>query len=328
MILKYHPLKLLQYVVISMVLYGHTRTEEHNGLCIFQPQLESHLQTAQKKISWNIDPIIWVPTNNTFQDEITIYVHGLGDRFNVPSEDHFINDLYCGPILFFKFQDAYNRYPLASYLGQGADIKALVWMLKSCAMTDGIKKINLIGYSRGGATILNTLCALACEDDDIYGSTELYPFTAQMIFSKIHAIVLICPLLHVASAVKSNTARTAKPKNKFITAVGWVTHTALLPLATGGKYNPFGYQPINSAYALGNKTKWKITIPSLYVLFQSRDRVVSTDYQSKLQKYLEPITNTLHVITGDGTHSNWSSSSWDELIKVYKAHECKACVEC
>lgn len=118
------------------------------------------LLKQENPFSYNLGvKIISSKNNNT---DVTICCHGYGHNNQIVDVVNSFN-VIPGNLISFNFPD-YNITPAidhkkASY-GTINEILPLLYLLKRCVIDLKLSKINLYGFSAGGAAIINTLAAL------------------------------------------------------------------------------------------------------------------------------------------------------------------------
>ncbi len=237
----------------------------------------------------------------------TVYVHGYGDnyQFTVP---YFQRNSYFlpGTVVSFHFQDVTdNAFKLKfgkSSVGQAADIATLSCTLK---MLDDchLDVIHLFGYSRGGATTINTLNRLCNYDyhTTFFERLGINKVQAQRIVAKIQkgTITLNCPLVDSASVARYWFG----PLEKLML-------NRIIPLLT--EHRAYEDQAINGALAI-QKMNFKILVH-----FQKHDTTlgnnVSTDatFYSNLKG-----PHTYLVIADEGGHMH-AGTTLNKITQAFR----------
>jgi hypothetical protein len=244
-----------------------------------------------KKLGWDPDITLYYdPTDNSvvYNTACTIYCHGWGENQTSLITKQMSNSL-PGTVIGFNFQDAVRTTKRPQWhktsFGQKNDCRALILVLKLLDES-GCEAIHLLGYSRGGTTISNSIRRLQCHTlhKKFFQKLGISKAQAESIVAKIHAgtIILDCPLLDVRAVVR----------HKFPSLCGFIDYI-VCPLATWGKYIPWKEQAIDAAPFLKDF--------NLLVHFQHDDEVVTnvcdTDFYDALK------SPTAHRIFGnDGGH--------------------------
>lgn len=93
----------------------------------------------------------------------TIYLHGWGDTKDSAKLLKAFCDVLPGDLITFNFRDHGVLLPKLGYanLGQLPDVLSTIYVLKWTRDTLQAKEVDLFGYSRGGATLLNTIAVLS-----------------------------------------------------------------------------------------------------------------------------------------------------------------------
>jgi hypothetical protein len=118
------------------------------------------------------------------------------------------------PVILFKFSDDASKGITGKFkalrkmnLGQYADIKAMMYVFKA-SIDVGIKHLHPIGYSRGGAALINTIGALNSFDEDYNDLFQKFHIDfgkSKELIAKISSVILHCPLVDTRAAIKRTT---------------------------------------------------------------------------------------------------------------------------
>ncbi len=236
----------------------------------------------------------------------TIYLHGWGDTKQSAKLLKAFCDVLPGDVITFNFRDNGVILPKLGYsnLGQLPDVLSTIYVIKWTRDNLGVKEVDLFGYSRGGATLLNTIAVL--NDKNGRYDTELASIgiTQQdrkelllMIQKGCH--VLDCPL----TDVNVTMGEFMKSKNSF-----WVS-----AFETFTRYKRDGLQGLTSALTFGDL---KLT---MLMHFQYHDKIVSNKNEAELYSRLarhNPAT-TFMVLGNNGGHLH-SHAALANTIHTFK----------
>lgn len=307
------------------------------ALALFQEKLPTINRSAKKIIGHN--PAIEIINNDgeyTTQ-HVAFFCHGWGGS---KREAKIWRDLHM-PIVTFNFVDATPHLMLKlhkSSFGQIPDVMTMLYALNqlknALQETDSLHdtKITLIGYSRGGATVVNALNVL-CNADNYGIQLKKYGFTRQdcdELFQLIQrgTIVLHCPLTDVFATIQgwshtiwamagnmiqmlwrrridpySVSGMALKTMNKtwyvkkrsFDSFNATYLNYVVLPLLT--KYHARGEQAITSIQKLGN-----LHCPILTTMHKQDKVVNNAAIKSFFRKVYERDTERSYFFVGEGTH--------------------------
>lgn len=263
-----------------------------------QRNSDSWMKTVQEynknffiqRLGW--DPLITLYYDQhkitVINDSCTVYCHGWGESQTAILYRQALG-LLPGTAVSFNFFDAVENgvpdFRKASF-AQTNDIKALILILKLLDEAE-CNVIHLIGYSRGGGVVANTIRRLVCYDNYVKFFKKaggISKTQAESIVRKISAgtVILDCPLIDARIVTKQRVPALCG----FIDCV-------ILPLATLGKYAPWKDQAIYAAPFLKNF--------NLLIHFQYGDRIVSNEYDEIFYTLLS--SPTTHLVLGnDGGH--------------------------
>jgi hypothetical protein len=221
----------------------------------------------------------------------TIYFHGWGDTKNSAKLLKAFTDVLPGDLITFHFHDRGIIFPKLRHanLGQLPDVLSGIYVIKWAIDSLPITGVDLYGYSRGGATILNLIGVLN-DDTGTYDADlaklgiDAAERTRLLEFIQRGCIVLDCPLTDMNSAIE---ARMKKMTSHAIKALARVT-----------KYQPDGLQGLSSAM------KFEGLKLNILLHFQHHDTIVSNRNEAELYKRLYAInpTTTYVVLGNDGGH--------------------------
>ena len=227
----------------------------------------------------------------------TIYFHGWGDTKNSAKIFKAFGDVLPGDIITFHFRDQGVIIPKLRHanLGQLADILSGLYVLKWAKDSMALDGIDLYGYSRGGATILNMIAVLndsthSYDEELIELGIDAKERKELLQLIQNGCIILDCPLTDFNSSVE---ARMKKFTQQAIKALSGVT-----------KYQPYGLQGLTSTLQYDGL---KLNI---LVHFQYHDTIVSNANDAELYKrlyYFNPKT-TYIVLGNDGGHIHTHAS--------------------
>lgn len=231
------------------------------------------------------------PHVEAHHDRPTVFFHGWGDTKNSAKLLKAFTDVLPGDIITFHFHDHGVIIPKLRHanLGQLPDVLTGLYVLKWARHTLGLTAIDLFGYSRGGATILNLIAVLhdktgAYDRDLMRIGINAAERTALLSMIQKGCIVLDCPLTDMNVSVEM---RMKKFTNQMIKALTRVT-----------KYEPTGLQGLTSA------AQFKGLKLNLLLHFQYHDTIVSNQNEAELYRRLATHNpKTTYVVLGnDGGH--------------------------
>lgn len=140
-----------------------------------------------------------------------IYCYGAGQRKSEYASQ--LMELYM-PVILFKFPDDAGKGMMSRLqalremnLGQYADVKTMLYVLNACADA-GIEHLHLIGYSRGGAALVNAIGVLNSFDESYnewFQKVHINFGTSKELLARISSVILHCPLVNTKFAIKQTT---------------------------------------------------------------------------------------------------------------------------
>ncbi len=221
----------------------------------------------------------------------TLYLHGLGDTKHSAKLLKALADVLPGDVITFNFHDRGVVIPKVrhSNLGQLPDILPALYTLKWAKDHLKLTEVDLFGYSRGGATVLNMIAVL--NDKTGKYDKELARIgidakerTALLAMIQKGCITLNCPLTNANVSAKYRF-KTLGPK-------------ILKALARVGLYKLDGIQALESAQTFKDL---KLTI---LLHFQYRDTIVSNKNEAELYYRLSQHNpeSTYIVLGNNGGH--------------------------
>jgi len=239
------------------------------------------------------------PKIQTNHKRPTIYFHGWGDIKNSAKLLKAFCDVLPGDIVTFHFRDRGVIIPKIRFanLGQLPDVLSAIYTLKWTVEKLQPEAIDLFGYSRGGATVLNTIAVL--NDTTGIFDAELARIGVSSIMRKqlltliqkgCH--VLNCPLtdmnVTMNEFIKHKMGSFAQRKMPFLMKTfEKLTH-----------YKSTGLQGIASAQAFSGLTL------NMLLHFQHHDTIVSNANDARLYEalYQHNPKSTFLVLGNDGGH--------------------------
>ncbi len=221
----------------------------------------------------------------------TVYFHGWGDTRNSAKLLKSFADVLPGDIITFHFHDRGIIFPKLRHanLGQLPDVLSGLYVLQWAQDTLKLDAIDLFGYSRGGATVLN-LIAVLNDSTGAYDSElarigiDAQKRTALLSMIQKGCIILNCPLTDMNTSIEQRM-------KKF-------TPQAIKVLARVTQYQPYGLQGITSALQFDGL---KLNI---LLHFQYHDTIVSNKNEAELYRSLYKLNpKTTYLSLGnDGGH--------------------------
>lgn len=237
------------------------------------------------------------PTQFNNHKRPTIFYHGWGDTKNSAKLMKAYGDVLPGDLITFHFRDRGVILPKLRHanLGQLPDVLSGLVVLKWAKDTMDLDTVDLYGYSRGGATILNTLAVLndktgAYDTDLMRIGIDTQERKKLLSIIQNGSIVLDAPLTDM------NVSINEKLKNH--------SKTAVKALSRLTHYQPYGLQGLTSAHQLDGL---KLNI---LLHFQYKDRIVSNKNEAELYQALyEHNPKTTYIVLGnDGGHLHTHAS--------------------
>ncbi len=248
-------------------------------------------QNAQKNLfNYNLEIEHIVDANSaiqTNQNRPTLVLHGWGDTKNIAKLLKGLCDVLPGNVITFNFHDRGVIIPKIhhSSLGQLHDVLPALYTLKWARDRLNITEIDLFGYSRGAATVLNMIAVLndktGTYDKDL-ARLDIYAQERNSLLSMIQrgCITLNCPL--------SNANMTAAFRFKEYAP------NLLKAFARVGHYQIDGLQALQSA------EKFDGLKLNILLHFQNNDTIVSNQNEAKLYNRLAKHNpKTTYVVLGD-----------------------------
>ncbi len=203
----------------------------------------------------------------------TIYLHGWGDTKQSAKLLKAFCDVLPGDLITFNFRDNGVLLPKFGYsnLGQLPDVLSTIYVIKWTRDNLNVQEVDLFGYSRGGATLLNTVAVLNDKNgtyDKDLASIGITQEDRKSLLSMIQrgCHVLDCPLTNMNVTV----GEFMKSKNSF-----WVS-----AFETVTRYKRDGLQGLTSALTFGNLKL------NMLVHFQHHDKIVSNKNEAELYRRL------------------------------------------
>ena len=254
------------------------------------------------------------PTKQTNHEHPTIYLHGWGDTKQSAKLLKAYCDVLPGDIVTFNFQDSGILVPKWKYsnMGQLPDVLSTIYTIKWTKDNVHAKAVDLFGYSRGGATLLNTLAVL----NDTSGAYDIdlecigvTPRERKAILAMIQrgCHVLDCPLTDMNVSINElmKYKKVASTNNKdFFLVKAFEGLTC---------YKCDGLQGLSSAESLSGL---KLNI---LMHFQYKDTMVSNKNEAELYRLLyshNPCT-TFIVLGNNGGHLH-SHAALANTIHTFK----------
>jgi hypothetical protein len=236
----------------------------------------------------------------------TIYFHGWGDTKNSAKLLKAFTDVLPGDIVTFHFHDQGVIIPKLRHanLGQLPDVLSGIYVLKWVKDMLNVPAVDLFGYSRGGATVLN-LIAVLNDKKGLYDSALLRIGVdanerhALLTMIQNGCIVLNCPLTDMNTSVQERMKK--------------YTPHILKALSRFTKYQPYGLQGLTSA------TTFEGLKLNILLHFQYHDTVVSNKNEAELYKILHEFNpkTTYLVLGNDGGHLH-THASLAQTIHTFK----------
>lgn len=223
------------------------------------------------KLYLGYDPCIeYIPDTSQTTKKINVYLHGWKGN----KRSNLRKSLFTAPAVIFDFPDAKrdNKVSLrhASF-GQKADIMPTVFVLDAIVQSGLAQQINLIGFSRGGATAINTIALLNKPQRYKKELSALHISNSQcheiLQALKQGIVILDCPLKEVCHGIAQQVQKYRTSfigttyedltefnsivryiKNCLLAGIDYACYIALeymiFPLCT--RYAPWKEQPMNT----------------------------------------------------------------------------------
>ncbi len=245
--------------------------------------------------------------NNDLQ-RIKLFVHGYANNYK---QAYVIGDLYKllpGDFASFNLPD-YAAYPPLipqshkSHFGQLKDVLPMLYTMNYLRSTLGLSALDLYGFSRGGAVVVNALAVL-CD------STGRYDEALQKIGIDADARRALIDLIKNGSVVIHSPITNANVilKKRFM-GLPYKMHASL-------SYDPNGLQPLKSAQSLDSTHQFKVLVH-----FQHKDESVLNHKEADLynafaRNYPE---HTYLVMGNDGGHNEHPKSLGRVIDAFYQS---------
>lgn len=221
----------------------------------------------------------------------TIYFHGWGDTKNSAKLLKAYGDVLPGDLITFHFHDRGVILPKLRHanLGQLPDVLTALYVLNWTKNIINPEALDLYGYSRGGATILNLIAVLndpagtyEQELDSIGISDQDRTELLELIQNG--TIVLDCPLTNMNVSIEERMKR--------------FTPHSIAALTKLTKYQEHGLQGLSSALQFDG-----LRLRTL-LHFQCNDRIVSNRNEAELYERLYRLNpkHTYLLLGSDGGH--------------------------
>ena len=236
----------------------------------------------------------------------TLYFHGLGDNKHSAKLLKAFGDVLPGDVITFNFHDRGVVIPKVrhSNLGQLPDVLPALYTLKWAKDRLKINEIDLFGYSRGGATVLNLIAVLNDKTGKYDKELTRIAIDAnerKALLSMIQkgCVTLNCPLTNVNVSAEYRFKGLA-PK-------------ILKALARVGLYKLDGIQAIESTQTFGDL---KLNI---LLHFQNRDTIVSNKNEAELYKNLAQYNpNSTYIVLGNNGGHLHTHAALAHAIHTFK----------
>lgn len=255
----------------------------------------------------------------------TICLHGFGDNKSGPirAKKDFGSAHLPGDIITFNFPDAATKKGIPtskSSLGQWPDMQAALYVL-TAMHNCGEKSIGINGHSRGGATAVNMIAALADQTNKYQEKfaalgIDTAKKTALLQMLQNGHVVLECPLTEVRAVIRHQVAQSSVGSSLSHWFGPWLASGCIRASASSvdycasavvRKYRPWQEQAIKSV------AKWQnAKIPTI-VHFQRDDtrgcgdEVLGNEHDTEFMTRLSASNGATHtrVHTGyDGGHNS------------------------
>lgn len=227
------------------------------------------------------------PAIKTNHQRPTLYLHGFGDTKHSARLLKALADVLPGDVITFNFHDRGFIIPKLyhSNLGQLPDILPALYALKWAKDRLHSTQIDLFGYSRGGATILNMIAILndktGTYDKELTRvGIDAHERNALLSMIQKGCITLNCPLTDV-NVTADYRFKSLAPK-------------VLKAFSRIGLYKLDGIQAIESARLIGDLTL------KILIHFQYHDTIVSNRNEAELYTRLaQHNPSTTYIVLGN-----------------------------
>lgn len=291
---------------------------------------KNDLQKYNDLVGYDLGLRVWRDSReNIIPGRASLFVHGFGGSpitmnswLRVAGPDRIPGD-----IVTFRFYDATDtNQPNLSLmsLGQKTDILSLLVACKAMKAVTGDLGWNIIGPSRGGATVINTLAVLNQPVDTWDSTFKKSHITEQERLSLLQCIkkgveVIETPLSKTENGVRGHSKRWLEKTigqsvpDLLVSPVFYLANYVVLPFISWGKYLPWGKQALDSVDHLPNGLK-------VLLHFQKNDQDVGNAYDAEL---VEKMTkrlgkeNVWAVLSNDGG-KELDDITWQALEKVHE----------
>jgi pimeloyl-ACP methyl ester carboxylesterase len=263
---------------------------EHKRVLKYKPHIE-HIV--------DLDPAIVVNHRRP-----TLFLHGWGDTKHSAKLLKAYCDVLPGDVVTFNFRDQGVIIPKlrCSNLGQLPDVLSALFTLKWMKDTLQIDEVDLCGYSRGGATLLNMICVLhdasgAYDYDLARIGIDAQERAALLRMIERGCHVLNCPLTDANVTIESRMKNT-----KWINLFEQFT-----------KYKRNGLQGLRSAQGFAGLRL------NMLIHFQHNDRIVSNLNEAEL--YYRLATHNpkdTYIVLGDNGGHLHSHAALAHTIHAFK----------
>ncbi len=238
------------------------------------------------------------------QKRPTLFFHGFGDMKNSAKLFKEFYDILPGNIITFQFHDWGPGIPWVtkSSLGQLPDVIPALLALKWAKNRLNIDGVDLYGYSRGGATILNMIYVLQANDyDAALQDVGIDKIEKKELLSLIEngSIVLDAPLRDANETAKKFLGRLESGVKPVLSKIS--------------KYDPEGLQGLSSAQKMKN-----VRLKSL-LHFQHNDTIVFNKSEGKLYSALYASNpETTYLVLGDEGGHIHNRQSLANAIHIFR----------
>lgn len=276
--------------ILLVIASVHSITEE---------SLRTVLQQSAVLSSFNYDLALKVLGAPQSDADIMICCHGYGGNHRV-AQRLGLYKIIPDHIIGFNFPDhdmrPYMDHANVSF-GTIHELLPLIALLKTCVVSGGIQKINLYGFSAGGAAVINTLAILMTnryeKELQGFGVTNL---EKQKILNAIQAglVILDCPL---------------KSLEEVIAQEGPLP--ALLMVAK--KYEENNLRPIDSLESLRGLAL------NIVLHFQEPDEILSNRDDALFIQLVQNSNDgktTVVIGANEGGHNGYHPSLWKAYAEL------------